>query len=102
FHFCDTAYNLERGAVTMTLEAVPADTTLEAARVQFEVFRRMSPSKRLELAFQMSDSLRQLVADGVRSRHPDYSEHQVRPAVIRLTLGEKLFQQVYPGQDVKV
>jgi hypothetical protein len=88
--------------VTMSLEIVPADTTLEAARVQFEVFRRMPPGKRLELAFHMSDSLRQLVASGVRSRHPDYTEDQVRLAVIRLTLGEKLFRQVFPGQDVKV
>jgi hypothetical protein len=86
----------------MDLQVVPADTTLEAARVQFEVFRRMPPGKRLELAFQMSDSLRQLVASGVRSRHPEYSEDQVRLAVIRLTLGEKLFRQAYPGKDIKV
>src|SRR5437867_1679624 len=47
------------------------DTTLEAARVQWEVFRRMKPEKRLELAFSMSESLRRLVASGVRSRHPE-------------------------------
>jgi hypothetical protein len=86
----------------MSLQFVPADTTPEAARVQLEIFRRMSPGKRLELAFQMSDSLRQLVASGVRSRHPDYTDAEVRLAVIRLTLGETLFRQVYPGKDVKV
>jgi hypothetical protein len=86
----------------MSLQFVPADTTPEAARVQLEIFRRMPPEKRLKLAFQMSDSLRELVASGVRGRHPDYTEEQVRLAVIRLTLGDKLFRQVYPGQDIKV
>jgi hypothetical protein len=86
----------------MMLEIVPADTTPEAARVQFDVFRRMQPHRRLELAFQMSTTLRNVAASGVRSRHPDYSEEQVRLAVARLTLGEELFSRVYPGADVQV
>src|SRR4029077_12585712 len=77
-----------RPEATMKLEIVPADTTLEAARVQFDVFRRMPAHRRLELALQMSTALRNLAASGVRSRHPDYSEKQVRLAVARLTLGE--------------
>ena len=86
----------------MTVEAVPADTIPEAARVQWDIFRRMSPSKRLELALRMSDSLRNVVASGVRDRHAGWSEEQVRLAVIRLTLGDELFRQVYPGAEVEV
>jgi hypothetical protein len=86
----------------MGVEVVPADTTPEAARVQIEIFRRMPPSKRLELACQMSDSARLLSAAGVRHRHPDYGEEQVKMAVIRLTLGEELFRKVYPGVNVEV
>jgi hypothetical protein len=81
---------------------IPADTTLEAARVQYDIYRRMAPSKRLELAAQMSTALRELVAAGVRHRHPEYDERQVKLAVIRLTLGEELFRKVYPGVDVQV
>jgi hypothetical protein len=88
--------------VVMSLEFVPADTTPEAARVQLEIYRRMPASRRLELALQMSDTVRHIVAAGVRSRHPHYSEEQVRLAVIRLTLGDALFRQVYPGVDVAV
>lgn len=84
------------------MELFPVDTTLEAARVQMEIFRKMEPRKRLQLAFDMSNSLRQLVASGVRSRHPEYSEDQVRLAVIRLTLGDDLFRKAYPGMDVAV
>jgi hypothetical protein len=87
---------------TFELPAVPRDTSLEAARVQWSVFRRMSATRRLEIALSLSDSLRRLVGAGVRSRHPDYSEEQVRHAVIRLSLGEDLFRKVYPDCDVQV
>lgn len=86
----------------MNLEAIPADTTREAWAVQVGIYRRMSPSRRLELALQMSDSLRRVVASGVRSRHPEYSEAQVRLAVARLWLGEELFRQTRPGVDIAV
>jgi len=86
----------------MALEVVPADTTPEAALVQREIFRRMSPSRRLELACQMSDFLRDVVAAGVRSRHPEYDEYKVKLAVVRLTVGDELFQKAYPGVQVQV
>ncbi|MBI3412399.1 MAG: hypothetical protein HY040_29105 [Planctomycetes bacterium] len=76
------------------------DTTLEAAQVQWEIFRRMPPAKRMALACSMSDSIREVVAAGVRSRHPDYSDVQVKRAVIKLSLGDALYRQVYPGLDV--
>jgi hypothetical protein len=81
---------------------IPADTSLEAARVQYEILRRQSPSRRLRLALRLSDNLRELVASGVRGRHADYNEEQVRLAVIRLTLGESLFRAAYPGVDIAV
>jgi predicted RNA polymerase sigma factor len=87
---------------TMKIEIVPADTTLEAARVQFDVFRRMRPDRRLELALEMSTALRNVAASGVRSRQSDYSEEQVKLAVARLTLGDELFSRAYPGVDVQV
>jgi hypothetical protein len=87
--------------VIMERKGIPAHTTPEAARVQDEIFRRMPPSRRLELALEMSDELRDVSAAGVRDRHPEYMEAQVRLAVIRLSLGEELFRQVYPGVDVR-
>jgi hypothetical protein len=86
----------------MSLRGFPADTTPEAARVLVEIYRRMPPSKRLELALRMSDSLRSLVASGVRHRHPEYGEEQVTLAVTRLYLGEELFAKVYRGVRIAV
>jgi hypothetical protein len=86
----------------MTLETIPADTTPEAYGVHLNIYRQMAPSRRLELALQMSDSLRRVVAAGVRSRHPEYSEEQVRLAVARLWLGEDAFRKAYAGVDIAV
>jgi hypothetical protein len=84
----------------MTEPFLPADTSLEAIRVQHAVYRRMTPEQRWKLAFQMTEFVRALSASGVRLRHPEYTERQVELAVIRLTLGEELFRKAFPGEDV--
>lgn len=66
------------------------DTTSEAENVQLEVFRRMGPEKRLQAATQFSQTCRKILMEGIRSRHPDYDERQVRLAATRLMLPEKL------------
>ena len=50
----------------------------------------------------MSDFVRAVVADGVRARHPTYSDEQVKQAVIRLSLGEELFRKAFPGVEIAV
>ena len=80
---------------------IPNDTTADAARVQAEVWRRMTGARRVELAAEMSENVRRIAAEGVRRRHRDYTDQQVRLAVIRLSLGEKLFRLVYPDCDIQ-
>ena len=77
------------------------DTTEEARAVQVAAWRRMTPEQRVALACELSDNVRQIAAEGVRRRHLDYSDDEVRLAVIRLMLGEKLFRKAYPGVDVR-
>ena len=75
------------------------DTSLDALRVQMEVFRRMSPGARLEQGMRLSEEARDLLADGVRARRPDLSDPQVRLAVIRLWLGPDLFERAFGKGD---
>src|SRR5262249_8370023 len=84
---------------TMKHLAIPADTSPEAAWVQVQAFRSMPAQKRLRMVFELSDSLRSIVAAGVRSRHPEFTAEQVKLEVIRLTLGEELFRKVYSRQE---
>lgn len=74
----------------------PLDTTPEIERLQIACLRQKSPSERLKLALELTQATRRLLAVGVRYRHPEYDAEQVRLAVIRLTIPEKLFLAAYP------
>ncbi|MGH7127776.1 MAG: hypothetical protein ACREIV_04360 [Planctomycetaceae bacterium] len=66
------------------------DTTPEAARIHRDVLRRLGPARRLEMGVQLSQTMRLLIEAGVRHRHPELSEPQVRREVLRLMIGETL------------
>ncbi len=72
------------------------DTTSQAENVQVEVFRRMKPEMRLQVAIDLAQTSRKLVEEGVYRRHPDYGEDQIRLAAISLILEEDLFLSAYP------
>ena len=84
----------------MDLNIVSRDTTLEAARIQFSVLRKIGNVERANMAIELSDGLRATVESGIRQRHPEYDDNMVRLAALRLAIGEQLFRQVYP--DIKV
>ena len=85
----------------MRLEIVPKDTTIEAARIQFSILRKMGMEGRARTAFELSDALRSITESGVRQHHPDYDENMVRLAAIRIAIGEDLFHQAYPDVEIE-
>jgi len=85
----------------MERRAARAETSAEAARVYYEILRRLGPAGRMRLFAELNATLRAVLAAGVRHRHPEYDEEQVRLAVARLTLGEELFRKAYPGLEVR-
>ena len=82
------------------MNAIPADTTIEAARKQIEVLRRLDAQTRLKMTFELSDNLRSIVEAGVRLRHADWDEQKIRQQVLHLMIGETLFKQIYP--DIRI
>ncbi len=72
------------------------DTSPEAHAAQLEVYRRLGPEGRLELALRMSEAVRLTSAAGIRDRHPEYSEAEVRWALFRLIHGDDLFRKAWP------
>jgi len=72
------------------------DTSSEAREVQLEAVRRMPPEERLQRGLELTELVRELLAAGVRARHPEYSPEEVRLTVIRIVLGEELFRAAYP------
>ena len=77
-----------------------SDTTPEAADVQRAVWQRMTAGQRDEMAAQLSENVRTIAAEGVCRRHPNYSDDQVRLAVIKLQLGETLFAEAFPDCEI--
>ena len=84
----------------MEINWPPADTSPEAAWRQVEVYRRMTPEQRFVISCEMNDALCARVANGVRQRHPELSDEEVRLAVIRICLGDELFSKAFPGVKV--
>jgi len=81
---------------------IPADTTIEAIRKQIEILRRMGPEARLKMAFELSDNLRSIVEAGVRGRHMDYNEQQIKREVLHLMIGDVLFKQMFPHKQKEI
>lgn len=73
---------------------LPRDTTREARELQLAILRRMDGPTRLGMACRMSDDARAVSEAGIRHRHPDWSDEQVRDAMYVLLLGEDLARRV--------
>jgi hypothetical protein len=58
----------------------------EAQEVQREIFRKMSPARKVELAFELYDTAKKLKAVGLRAQHPDWSEEQIADKVREIFL----------------
>ena len=76
----------------------PLDTSEVAWRDQVRVLSLMTPERRLQIGFELSRMAVRLCEEGIRLRHPEYSERQVFLARARLTLGDDLFASVYPRE----
>ena len=78
----------------------PLDTTEEADRIQFDIFRRMSADEKLRQMCASTDASRATFEAGIRRRHPRYTDDDAALARIRWELGDDLFREVYPAKPL--
>jgi hypothetical protein len=83
------------------IEIIPRDTTPEAFRVQIEALRRLGMEGRSRVQTELCRGMRRTLEAGIRRRHPDYDDRQVKLALIRLTTGEEVFRKLLPGMEVE-
>lgn len=76
----------------------PRDTTPEAAARQQEILNKLGGSRRVEVAFELSQAMRETAMAGIRSRQPHYSDRQVVLAYAKMTLGDKLFREAFADE----
>ena len=63
---------------------IPADTDPEAYAAQTDAYRRMGGPARSAIAFRLTDMARRNAVSGIRRRHPEYDDAQVRSELCRL------------------
>ncbi|MFO0943310.1 MAG: hypothetical protein U0930_21455 [Pirellulales bacterium] len=70
------------------------DTSEQAELLQLELFRRLTPTKRIQKVCRLSASLRQMAMDSIRRQHPEMSDCQRQLKFIEITYGTELAQAV--------
>jgi hypothetical protein len=71
------------------------DTDREVTDLVAQCWRGLSPAQRLLLVADLCESAEQLSLAGVRLRHPDASEEEVRLRAIALRIGRELMVAAY-------
>ena len=78
------------------------DTTIETELKYIQILASLGIEGRASLTFELSDSMRKVLEDGIKHRHPAYNEKEVRLAVMKLTLPDKIFCQFFGKCGIEV
>jgi hypothetical protein len=66
-----------------------SESPTKADEIQAEIFRRMSPSRKLELAIAMQEQTRALMDSGLKLSHPQFTESERRREIARRILNAR-------------
>ncbi len=75
-----------------------SDTAPEARQVQLELYRRMSPARKIELIFDAYCTGQLLAMAGIRMLNPAATDKQLWRIWAKQHLGENLYSKVYGTQ----
>ncbi len=73
------------------MKSLSPDITPDAQRKQFELMRRLSPERKLSLAFKLTDTMRDLILADLHHRFPRAVETEIR---------QRFIARVLPREDV--
>jgi hypothetical protein len=73
------------------MKPLSPDTSTDAQRMQFELLRRLSPSQKLALAFELTDALRDLILADLHHKFPQADDAEIR---------QRFIARVLPRADV--
>jgi len=76
-----------------------SDTSPDARRVVCELYRGMTPARKGGLISQAYEFGRSLAMAGIRLRHPNVTDAEIRHIWAKQHLGDKLYEQAYGSKD---
>ena len=83
-----------------------SDTRPEAEAVLIELLRNAPPWRKLHMVSQLNVTVRSLALSGLRQRHPEAGEAEIRRRLADLLLGSALAETVYgplmPGSETTI
>ena len=79
-HFC----RRPEAAFLLSFCMLPRDTHLTAYQVQVAAYRALSLERRAEIAAELTRVARGMAREGIRLRHPSYTEAEVTHALLHL------------------
>ncbi len=77
------------------MRTLARDTSAEAERVLIDLLRQASPARKLAMMLDANRTARMLAMTGLRERHPEESESQLRRRLADLWLGPDLAAKAY-------
>jgi len=77
------------------MSVLSADTHPKMEALQIQLWRRATPTRKMEMLAQLNASARTLALAGLRSQYPQASEAELRRRLAGLLLGEELARKVY-------
>jgi hypothetical protein len=72
-----------------------SDTPRDAREIQYELYRRMKPERKIEMVFDAYRTGQLLSMAGILMQYPDASEEQIWHIWAKRHLGEELYNKVY-------
>jgi hypothetical protein len=61
-----------------------SDTSPKYEALHLELYRAAGTARRAQIAVELSDAVRETAIAGIRRRHPEFSESQVRSEFLNL------------------
>ena len=77
------------------MTALFSDTHPKMEALQIQLLREVPAWRKMEMLAQLNAAARTLALSGLRHRHPNASEDELRRRLANLLLGEELAQKVY-------
>ena len=78
----------------------PRDTSEAAWARQLELYRQMTPAQKFAIAIDLTSVVRELACSGIRMRHPEYTDDEVRRALAALIYGREVAERLWPGCEI--
>ena len=78
------------------------DTSPEAAALQEELIRNMSPAQRIQRVLELNRAVETLAVAGIRAQYPDASPREVFLRLAERKLGRELASRAFPELEAVV